>query len=170
MQQAASRCRCERGEGDTRSLGSPAGVHPPPKGPQDWGWGVPRGVWPHPLAGSCVDQPFPRAQGGCSHTRPSLPASPPPLHARGRAHRPLSRAASPAAWSILVIFSTVVAARSWGWLFLAIAAAAAAGKGLRGVVLHCRRWVLGLVGAMSWHMRPPQGAAHALGGLFLLLW
>lgn len=93
---------------------------------------------------------------------PGLARSQPPPVPGGRAHLLLSWAAGPAAWSILAIFSTVVAARSRCRLFLASPATAAAGKGPRGVVLHCRCWGFGLAGAASQHVGPPWGAALVL--------
>ena len=153
MQQAASRCRCERGGGGARSLGSPTRVHLP-REPRHRGAGGSPGGDPAPSTGRQLPGPvfppcsvwlFPYGFPGLPPCRGAVltsrsPRLPVPLPSRY--------------WLYLA------PARSQCRLFLA--SPAAAGKGPRGVVLHCRRWVFGLAGAVSRHVGPPWGAALVL--------
>lgn len=149
MQQAASRCWRTRGAG-TRFPGLPTPNSPAQGAAALWFGGSPGGSSPIRSPGRQLPGPALHlcSPGLFPFGFPALAPGLPPCQG-GRAPLPLSQAAGPAARSIPTIFSTAVAARSWCWLFLASPPAAAAGKGLRRVVLHCRCWFFGLVGAVS---------------------
>lgn len=140
----------ERRGDPTRSLGSPHRVHPP-REHRHWGRGVPWGD-PAPSAHRQLHPRSPVLRGAVPAWIPrprSLPA------AAGPCSAPSLSAASPAARSMLVIFSSVVAARSWCQLFLAILR----WEGSAWVVLHCR-FCAG--GCRVLHVGPPWGAALGL--------
>lgn len=142
----------ERGGDPTRSLGSPHRVHPP-REHRHWGRGV---LWgdPAPSAHRQLHPRSPRAQGGLFPCGFLGLARSQPLSVPGPAS-PALPAAGPAARSMPVIFSSVVAARSRCQLFLAILR----WEGSAWVVLHCRFWA---GGCRVLHVGAPWGVALGL--------